>query len=86
MAQKIIGTDKFFEVYVATPITVCESRDVKWMYQKARAGEITNFTGVSAPYESPDNPIARIDTSKVSVEDALLQLCAMLNLGWVEPK
>ena len=54
-----------------TPIEVCEDRDVKGLYAKARAGEIENFTGIDAPYEAPSHPSIEIDTTKVSVEDAV---------------
>jgi bifunctional enzyme CysN/CysC len=59
-AQAIIRADRFHEVFVSTPIEVCEGRDPKGLYQKARAGEIPNFTGVSAPYEVPDSPALEI--------------------------
>ncbi len=66
-ARAIIG-DSFFEVYVNTPLEVCEQRDPKGLYRKARAGELDNFTGISSPYEPPVNPNAVIDTSNLSVE------------------
>jgi len=78
MAREIIGADKFTEVHLATPIAACEQRDVKGMYQRARAGEISDFTGISAPYESPVNPAASIDTSVISLEDSLAQLMQIL--------
>jgi bifunctional enzyme CysN/CysC len=56
MARELIGTDNFVEVYVSTPLEVCEERDVKGLYKKARAGKIPNMTGVNSPYESPDSP------------------------------
>lgn len=74
MARKIIGAAQFIEVHLATPIGACEQRDVKGLYKKARMGEITDFTGVSAPYELPLNPVCSIDTSIQSVEDSLRQL------------
>ena len=61
----------FVEVHVATPLEVCEQRDVKGLYAKARAGEITQFTGIDDPYEEPLNPEIKIDTSKYSVEDSV---------------
>ena len=70
LARKIIGKDAFFEVFVDTPIEVCESRDVKGLYKKARSGEIAEFTGVSSPFERPDNPDFTIDMSEGSPEDA----------------
>lgn len=66
----------FFEVHVATPVDVCEARDPKGLYARARAGEITGFTGVDDPYEEPDRPDLRLDTSVASVDD-----CARLVAG-----
>lgn len=63
VAKDIIGDDNFIEVYVSTPLHVCESRDPHSLYKKARAGEIREFTGISSPYEIPDNPSLKIDTS-----------------------
>lgn len=65
-------------MYVSTPMTTCEQRDTKGMYQRARAGGIANFTGISAPYESPENPAAAIDTSLTSLSDSLDQLTQLL--------
>jgi bifunctional enzyme CysN/CysC len=56
MARELIGSDSFIEVYVSTPLDVCEERDVKGLYKMARAGKIPNMTGVNSPYESPDAP------------------------------
>lgn len=69
-ARKIIGEDSFLEIYVSTPLGVCERRDVKGLYQKARAGEIPNFTGISSPYEPPAHPQIEIDTSGLTLEEA----------------
>lgn len=68
-AKQIIG-DAYIEIFVSTPLAECEKRDVKGLYQKARAGEIANFTGISSPYEAPKNPDIEIDTSNYSLEDA----------------
>lgn len=70
MARNIIGNKNFFEVYVSTSIEVCEQRDPKGLYKKARAGTISDFTGISAPYEEPDDAQLTIDTSKYTVEEA----------------
>lgn len=78
MARQIIGKNMFFEVYVATPMATCEQRDTKGLYQRARAGRIADFTGISAPYEQPENPVAVIDTSLTSLGDALVQLAQLL--------
>ena len=70
MAKSIIGDDKFFEVYVSTPIEVCEQRDPKGLYKKAKEGQIANFTGIDSPYEKPVNPSFTIDMSDMSVDEA----------------
>ncbi|MEG1616888.1 MAG: adenylyl-sulfate kinase [Bacteroidales bacterium] len=62
-AAQIIGEENFVEVFVSTPLEVCEQRDIKGLYKKARAGEIKNFTGISSPFEAPENPALSIDTS-----------------------
>jgi adenylylsulfate kinase len=69
-ARDIIGEHDFFEVFVNTPIEVCEERDVKGLYAKARAGIIKNFTGVDAPYEEPERPDIEIKTNEMTVEQA----------------
>ncbi|SDJ45981.1 adenylyl-sulfate kinase [Salimicrobium halophilum] len=69
-AKGIIG-EAFVEVYVSTPLQVCEERDVKGLYKKARTGKISDFTGVSAPYEPPVNPDVEIDTTDVPLEVAV---------------
>ena len=71
MAADIIGKDDFFEIYVNTPLEICEERDVKGLYKKARQGEIKNFTGISAPFEAPLNPAITIDTSACSLEESV---------------
>lgn len=70
MVRQIVGAQNYIEIYVSTPIEECEKRDIKGLYAKARAGEIENFTGISAPYQSPNAPDISIDTSNVSVEEA----------------
>lgn len=69
-AKEIIGDDNVIEVYVSTPIEECEKRDVKGLYEKARKGDIPNFTGISAPYEVPANADVTIDTTDKTVEEA----------------
>lgn len=69
--KKIVGEKQFVQVYVNTPVEECEKRDVKGLYKKARAGEITNFTGISAPYEAPVDPDIEIDTTKTNIEEAV---------------
>jgi len=69
----------FIEIYVSTPLEVCESRDRKGLYAKARAGLIQEFTGINDPYEVPENPEVVVDTSKVSAEEAAHQVLLYLN-------
>ena len=81
MAAEIIGKDDFVEVFVSTPLEECEKRDVKGLYDKARRGEIKNFTGISAPFEAPEHPDITLDTSKLPVEESVKIL-----LDYVLPK
>ena len=81
MAREIIGPARFIEVFVDTPLSVCEERDVKGLYRRARAGEIPSFTGVSAPYEPPEHPDVRIDTSALTVENAVAEILGRLDGG-----
>jgi len=69
-ARKIVGSD-FVEVYVNTSLEECERRDVKGLYRKARTGEIPNFTGISSPYEPPENPEIVVNTEEMSLEQAV---------------
>ena len=78
IARETVGPGAFFEVFCDTPLEVCEQRDPKGLYKKARAGEIKGFTGVDDPYEAPENPELAIDTSKVSPQEAAVMICAML--------
>lgn len=80
MAADIIGRDDFVEVYVSTPIEECERRDVKGLYAKARRGEIKNFTGISAPFESPEHPALTLDTSVLSLEESVHKLLELILL------
>jgi sulfate adenylyltransferase len=67
--RKMVGSGHFIEVFVDTPLEVCEQRDVKGMYARARRGEISTFTGVDDPYEPPVEPEIRLDTVHASVEE-----------------
>ena len=69
-ARKLQKEGEFIEIYVKCPLDVCEQRDTKGLYKKARAGEVKEFTGISAPYEEPVNPELTIDTSKMSIEES----------------
>lgn len=72
--KQIVGADNYMEVFVDTPLEVCEERDVKGLYKKARAGEIKNFTGIDSAYEIPKNPDIIIQTHVLSVDDSLALL------------
>jgi bifunctional enzyme CysN/CysC len=74
MVRTLFSDNEFVEVFVDTPLSVCEERDVKGLYAKARSGEIPNFTGISSPFQSPSNPEMRIDTTIVSAEEAANQI------------
>jgi adenylylsulfate kinase len=76
--RAIMQPGDFIEVFVDCPVEVCEQRDVKGLYKKARAGEIKEFTGISAPYEAPSKPEMVIETSGQSVEKSALQILAYL--------
>ncbi len=79
MVRDLLGDGEYLEVFVDTPIEVCEQRDVKGLYAKARAGELPNFTGISSPYEAPVNPEVTIDTTQVSAEKAADQIIDYLS-------
>lgn len=68
IAKKIIGEEDYYEVYVNAPLEVCEQRDVKGLYKKARAGEIKSFTGIDSPFEEPKNPAIELKTDIISLE------------------
>ena len=77
-AKDIIGSDSFVEVYVSTPLEECEKRDVKGLYKKARTGEIPNFSGISSPYEAPENPDIEINTAGKTLEESVNYIMAEL--------
>ncbi len=73
-AQSIIGAADFIEIYINAPLDVCEARDVKGLYTKARAGEITGFTGIDSPYEAPEHPALEIKTNELQVAEAVKKI------------
>ena len=79
MVRSLVSENEFIEVFVDTPLSVCEQRDVKGLYAKARSGEIPNFTGISSPFEKPINPEIRIDTLNISAEEAADQIIEFLS-------
>ena len=70
MAAEIVGEEDFLEIFVNTPLELCEIRDVKGLYKKARAGEIKGFTGIDSPYEKPEHPFLNLETAKMSIEES----------------
>jgi adenylylsulfate kinase-like enzyme len=73
-----LNSGEFFEVFINTPLAVCEQRDPKGLYKKARSGEIPNFTGISDPYEEPTSPDLEILTEDLSVDEAAGQIISLL--------
>lgn len=78
MAREIIGQGKFIETYLCAPVDTCARRDPKGLYAKARSGEITSFTGVSAPYEAPSDPELHIDTATLTPAESVTRIFAHL--------
>jgi bifunctional enzyme CysN/CysC len=78
MARELLGDGEFVEVFVDTPLSVAESRDVKGLYAKARAGQLKNFTGIDSPYEAPESPEVHIDTTAMSAEEAAERIASLL--------
>jgi len=76
--KEVVGNEGFMEVFVDTPLEVCEQRDVKGLYAKARAGEISDFTGISAPYQAPERPDFRVDTSVTGLDDSATMLTELI--------
>ena len=82
MVRAMLPEGEFLEVFVDTPLDVAESRDVKGLYRKAREGQLKNFTGIDSPYERPESPDIRIDTTRVSAEDAAELIAERLLGQW----
>lgn len=78
LVRKLFPAGEFIEVFMDAPIETCESRDPKGLYQKARSGQIKDFTGIDSPYELPAHPELRLDTSRMSVGDCVEVLIAYL--------
>ena len=81
MARTLMNEGEFIEVFVDTPLELCEVRDPKGLYRKARRQEIMNFTGISSPYEPPESPEVRIETANLTIEEAVRQLLDFLEAG-----
>lgn len=80
-AKKVIGEENFIEIHIDCPLEVCEQRDAKGLYKKARAGEIKHFTGIDSPFEEPDNPDLRVNTATNTLDTCLEEL-----IKNIEPK
>jgi bifunctional enzyme CysN/CysC len=78
MVRNMMQPGEFVEVFVDTPLSVAEERDVKGLYAKARAGDLKNFTGIDSPYEAPETPEIRIDTTAMTIEQAADQIIEFL--------
>ena len=74
MAKDIIGEEDFLEIFVDTPLEVCEQRDPKGLYKKARSGEIKNFTGISAPFEAPEKPFIKVDNTDPDLDNTIREM------------
>lgn len=78
MAKNLVGPENFIEVFLSTPLHVCETRDPKGLYKKARLGLIPNMTGINSNYESPQNPDLTIDTSEISPSSAVQMIMKIM--------
>ena len=85
-ARSLLEDGRFIEVYVNCPVQVCESRDPKGLYKKAKAGEIPQFTGISAPYEPPENPEIEVRTDEMSVSEAAQVVIRYLENEGIVPR
>ncbi|MEJ2452270.1 MAG: adenylyl-sulfate kinase [Gammaproteobacteria bacterium] len=79
LVRNMVHHGEFLEIFCDTPIEICEERDVKGLYERARKGEIKNFTGISSPYEAPTNPELTVDTGNLSLSECADQVIELLN-------
>jgi len=86
MARSLMPHGDFIEIHCYCPLEVCETRDVKGLYKRARNGEIKDFTGISSPYEAPVKPELKIDTHKLSLEDSVQQVISLLRNRHILPE
>lgn len=85
MAKKLLPPGDFIEIYCVCPLELCEQRDVKGLYKKARQGEIKNFTGISSAYEEPENPDLKIDTNLLTIEESVELVIYLLRFRKILP-
>ena len=76
--RSLVPHGEFLEIYCRCPLEICEARDIKGLYKRARAGEIKNFTGISSPYEEPEDPELVVDTGGLSLEDSVAKVVELL--------
>lgn len=87
MARELVEKEEFIEIFVKCPLEVCEQRDVKGLYKKARRGEIKNFTGIDDPYEEPENPEIIVETDKHTIEECTQQIISyLLSHGYINER
>jgi adenylylsulfate kinase len=85
IAKSLVGYDEFIEIFIDTPLEICEERDSKGFYKKARSGAIKNFTGIDSPYEKPENPQIHIKTAKNTVEECVdIIINHLIKFGYIE--
>jgi adenylylsulfate kinase len=82
--KNIVGTKNYIEIFVDAPLEICEQRDVKGLYKKARAGEVKNFTGIDSPYEAPVHPDVHIPTHQLSIDQSIEKLLNVLRSKLVQ--
>ena len=82
-ARKLISNDDFIEVYCKASLDVCEARDVKGLYKRARAGEIKNYTGIDSPYEEPENPELTINTNDETLDNSVSKILSFLEQNFL---
>jgi len=83
--RELMGDGRFIEVFVDCPVDICEERDPKGLYKRAKAGEIKEFTGISAPYEPPENPEIALDTDKLTIEESAQVIVSFLKQRGIVP-
>jgi|TARA_B100000787_G_scaffold9262_1_gene7087 adenylylsulfate kinase len=82
-ARKLISSDDFIEIYCKASLEICETRDVKGLYKRARAGDIKNYTGIDSPYEVPENSELIIDTDNQSLEESVSTILSFLEINGI---
>jgi len=82
-ARKLISNDDFIEIYCKASLEVCEARDVKGLYKRARAGEIKNYTGIDSPYEEPENPELTLNTNDETLDNSVSKILSFLEQNFL---